>query len=340
MNKYKIIQIICWSVVFIVFIGLAIWFASGNTIKGRTTNFGLSTLKLSGPYVEEGRYQVEIDNIKEMDVDWVSGSVTVTPYNGSDITLIEYAQRALEEDEIMEYKVGSGKLKVKFRASNNNKFFDSMPSKKLEVLIPQELADGFSDFVINSVSAPVEISNINSENLEISNVSGSCDLNNINTDRIKINTTSGNINLIDSMSKDITTSSVSGRASIDKVTTDSLSLHSTSGNATIINVISSEVSYDTVSGVFDFDGELKYLNASSTSGEFKVIDRIVPDELDIDTVSGDINVSIPKSEDMQIKYKTISGKFTCDFPVLMNKLSSDYVFSTGSGDINIQELKR
>lgn len=339
MNRYKIIQIICWSVVFIVFIGLAIWFASGYTFKGTTSNFGFSTINLSGPFEEEGRYQVEIAKVNGIDVDWVSGSVTVTPYNGSDITLIEYAQRALEADEVMEYKISSGILKVKFRASSH-KLFDNMPSKKLEVLIPQELAGGFNDFVINSVSAPVEISDINSKNFEISNVSGSCEINNINADRIKISTTSGNIELIDSMSKDITTNSVSGRASVDKVTTDSLSLHSTSGNATINDVISSEVSYSTVSGVFHFDGELKNLNASSTSGKITVIDTIVPDELDIDTVSGDINVSIPESEDIQIKYNTISGKFNCDFPVLMNKSSSKYVFSTGSGDINIQELKR
>ena len=336
MNKFKLVQIICWSIVFIVFISLAIWFAS-KIASGDTRSSGFSTYNLSGPYEEVGRYQLENTDISGIDINWISGSVLVTPYEGNDITLIEYAQRALEPDEVMEYKVSDEKLKVKFR-SKNNKIFDNMPSKKLELFIPYILAEDINEIDIDTVSARVDISDITSDDFEVSTVSGFCETNNINSNKINISTTSGGITIMNSKSDSIETNTVSGKIKLNSVFTDKLSFDTTSGDVNISDCISSEVSHSSVSGTFDFEGELKILNANSTSGRVILANRIAADELDIDTVSGKINVSIPKSDNIRIKYSTISGKISCDFPILINESDSNYYFSTGSGDISIKEL--
>lgn len=338
MNKFKLVQIICWSIVFIVFIGLAVWFASRIMSGGSRRNNVLNIYNLSGPYEEVGRYHIDSSDIDGIDLDWVSGSVIVTPYEASDITLVEYAQRSLEADEVMEYKVNGAKLRVNFRP-NNIKLFDNMPSKKLEVFIPYKLAESIKELDVNTVSAFVEISEISPEDFSVSTVSGNCDAHTIKSNKININTTSGNITINNSEFDSIKTDTVSGRVNINNVTSDRLSFNSTSGDVNISDTISTEVSHSSVSGVFDFDGELKKLNANSTSGRVALTSRIVPEAIDIDTISGRINVSMPKSDEINVSYNTISGKFTCDFPVLMNKSDSNFSFSTGSGNIAIEELK-
>lgn len=338
MNKFQKVQIICWSIVFIVFIGLALWFASRTMSGGTGGNNVLNIVGLSGPFEEVGRYNIDSSDIDGIDIDWVSGSVTVIPYEASDITLVEFAQRSLEEDEVMEYKVSGAKLSVKFSA-NNIKLFDKMPSKKMEVFIPYRLAESIKGLDVNTVSAYVEISGINSEDFSVSTVSGNCDAHIIKSNKINISTTSGNISLKNCVSDSITSNTVSGRVNIYDVDSERLSFNTTSGDVTVSDTFTTEVSHSSVSGVFDFDGELKKLNANSTSGKIDLKNRIVPEEIDIDTVSGRINVAMPKADDIKVSHNTISGKFNCDFPVSMNKSGSSYSFSTGSGDIDIEELK-
>ncbi len=335
MNKYKRIQIICWSIVFVVFVGLAVWFVSDIGFNGGIINKGIISENLSGPYHEEGRYTLDSADIKSMDIDWVSGSVKVIPHDNSSITLVEYAQRELDADEMMVYNISSDTLKVKFR--NNNKLFDNIPPKKLEVFIPIELAGSFSEFEISSVSAPVDVRDITSGEFKINSVSGPCEAYTIHADNIKISTTSGNITLTESTSGDISMNSVSGKVSVNKVSAEYIGIHTTSGDAVAKDANFSNVSSSTVSGGFDFDGEFESIQTNSTSGKVKINDGIVPGGLDISTVSGDIHVAMPKADDIQIKYSTISGRFSCDFPVVMKNSGSDYVFSTGSGDITIKE---
>jgi|BioPla2DNA2_1021312.scaffolds.fasta_scaffold01183_18 DUF4097 and DUF4098 domain-containing protein YvlB len=337
MNKYKLIQIICWTAVFIVFACLVIWVASGLGLGGTENNFSFNIQNFFIKYKEKGRYSVEAKDINSIDVDWVSGKVNIIPYNGSDITLVEYAPRNLKANEVMEYGVNSGKLKIKF-CSYNFKKNDKMTSKRLEVFIPFELSKNLKECKIITASASVDAKDINSNILDITTVSGACDIYNINSDKITMSTSSGFMFMQDSKADEIDINSVSGKTKVDNVEAENLKINTTSGNVNIMKLISKLVFCSTVAGTFDFDGESEEIEVMSTSGRVKIINRIVPEALDISSFSGDVNVTMPKSEQISIRYSTISGKCTSDFPILSNKAKSTYNVSTGSGNITIKEL--
>ncbi len=82
---------------------------------------------------EAGTYTVEADSVDSLNVDWVAGEISITPYDGSDIIITEYARRQLNEDE---------KLPMASRATRSHPFistpmtFNMMLTKKLEVFVP------------------------------------------------------------------------------------------------------------------------------------------------------------------------------------------------------------
>jgi hypothetical protein len=146
MNAVKIVTILCWLVVAIVMVGLVVWFITGN-LFGFQTNFNIirptfhigSFEDMTGPMAEAGTYTVEADSVDSLNVDWVSGEISITPYDGSDIIITEYARRQLNEDEKLSYGVTGGTLNIRYISTPMT--FNMMLTKKLEVFVPESIAE-------------------------------------------------------------------------------------------------------------------------------------------------------------------------------------------------------
>jgi hypothetical protein len=317
MSKYKIIQMICWLIVFIVFVGLAIWFVLGSHLNIVS---GFSLQNLRGPYEEEGRYSIETKDVGSLDIDWTAGVVTVTPYEGNVIELVEYAQRDLEENEKLVYSADGGTLSVDY-CEKQVRFLDPMPSKKLEVFVPADLATNLDDFILDGVSAEINVNNLKADYFHAKTVSGEGQLTGIEAEELEISSTSGSMEVQKSDAPLTTVKTVSGSISVDEVTMKSLKLH-------------------TVSGEMTFTGSFEELTAESTSGEITITDLSVPKAFDIKSVSGEVKLTMPAFDNFDLYSKTVSGDLHSEIPVISKEDSnSSYRIKTTSGDIEINELK-
>ena len=335
MNKYKIIQIICWVIVFLVFLGIALWFLLGNN-KRFANVFGLEFL--NGPYEKEGSYSIASADVESIDIDWTAGRVTVTPYEGNEIQVVEYAQRSLEEDEKLVYSTSEGTLQISYCEKNEN-WFRNLPSKKLEVLLPRKLASDLDKFILNCVSAEADIQMITSSYLRVKTVSGEGYLTEINGNEAEINSTSGSLKLGGVHIPNLNLKTVSGEIIVDGLDTEDVRAKSTSGSIRFSKVATSLLQIETVSGDIGFQGSYKELISNSTSGSVSVTNQTVPTSFHIKTVSGEVDLTMPSFDNFRLYKKTVSGSFDCDIPVTTQSDSNgDYTIKTTSGDIDIQEL--
>ena len=89
MKTAKIISIVCWLVTALILIGLVIWFLSGNLFGFRTGfKFNIPAFhigsfeRLTGPFNAVGSFEAPAGDVNSLDINWVAGSATVTPYDG------------------------------------------------------------------------------------------------------------------------------------------------------------------------------------------------------------------------------------------------------------------
>ncbi len=335
MNKYKVVQIVCWLIVFLVFMGLAIWFLLGNNFRFLHV-FGMENLH--GPYEEEGRYQIEVADVDSININWTAGRVTVTPYDGNEIQLVEYAQRSLDKDEKLIYSVNGNTMAVSY-SDKKWRWFDPMPSKKLEVFLPEELAADLNDFTLDCVSAAAEVTDLQAGSIQVKTVSGEGYLSELSADTGDFKSTSGTLELNSIHIPKITLKTVSGEIKTEGLDTEDVSAHSTSGSVRFSDVATKQLQFDTVSGDISFQGSYEEMQANSTSGSINVTDQAIPTGFHIKTVSGEVNLTMPSFEGFNLYKKTVSGSFDCEIPVTtQNESNAPYTIKTTSGGIDIRKL--
>ncbi len=336
MNKYKIVQIVCWTIVFVVFIGLAIWFIT----RGSTSFTGRFSIEnLRGPYEEKARYRIDTSKVESMELSWTAGEIIIRPYDGEEIELVEYAQRDLDEDEKLSYNVDHNTMTISF-CKKQFRILDPMPPKKLEIFVPEKLAADFNDVFLNCVSSTVDVYNIKAQSFYAKTVSGEVFLTDITADKSEVRSTSGTLELDNIMSSKLELKTVSGEIRVQRLTAADVSAHSTSGEITLTEVTTEQLDFDTVSGEVEFDGSFQMLTANTTSGDLDITVDTVPNSINIKTVSGEVNLMMPASTDFGVYYKTVSGDFHSGIPMRsLDESTAAFKIKTTSGDIKITELK-
>ena len=275
MNRVKTITIVAWIITALALTGLVIFFITGTVfgfgagrLGGNGFNFGVNIgfENLSGPFEVRGEYSVTDASIDTIDIEWVAGEIRVHPHDGSDIRIIESAQRELRDNEVLRYTVRGNRLLIEFIESNHR---FSVPRKNLEVLVPQELSVNLNSLEIDTVSGGVIVSELSvaSVNLEsvsasinasgefsrvnLDNVSGAITLNNsAENSHVGVENVSGAINLSGSFA-DVEVSTVSGATTIaSTVIPASLNISGVSGNVEIRVPLSDviAVNHSSVSG--------------------------------------------------------------------------------------------
>ena len=215
-----------------------------------------------------GGASVPAAEVNALSVDWVNGSVTVSPAaNGSnEITFSE--SKADNEDLKLHYMVDDGKLKIQFCKSHISIKSLKDFKKDLVITVPEKV---FNSLEIDSVNAALNISSVDVSKLEIDNVSGKITATGA-FNEVDIDNVSGNAQ--------ISNSAANSKFDIDTVSGDFiLGLpKNTSGFA---------VKYDSVSGDINATGFNAAKDAKAktlTYGDSAV-------NIKFDTVSGDLNIT-------------------------------------------------
>lgn len=306
-----VIRIVTWSLLAVFLLGILVVGLRG----GSFFNFHLPFTGFNGSlgYANSEEYtvgggSVDMQGIQDIELNWNSGNVNITSYDGSQITFDETSERSLEENQRIRYLVRNGKLTIQFCAPYRNFGFwhVNIPGKTLEMKVPKALADSLKEFEISGVSAAIHADGISAKKLVVDSVSGSSNLKNIRADTLEMDTVSGEIDAS--------------------------------------QVIVEALSISGVSGDISFRGEANRMDTDSVSGKTKVDSSLCPDRVNMSAVSGDLCLTIPDNAGFTAGYDSVSGDFTNDFPGSSKKGKAIYKdggasfdFDTVSGDIEIKQ---
>lgn len=251
----------------------ALWDASSATYTFCTHAEG------AAGYVSE-TFSVEPARVREIEVDWLGGSVMVVLTDDDSLSFAEMAYQDVPEEQRLSYALDGDTLKIDFCRSGH--LLSSSPEKQLVLSIPRSLT--LEKFEADTTAAAVNVTGLHTQTVDISTVSGGVDLA-AEAYEIDISTTGG-CAAVDADFYQLDFSAVSGSLTLTMQRAAEVDAETVSGGVTIHLPPSSygfALDFETVSGTpeiaFDAnggDGHWTYGDKAST--------------LNIDTASGNLSL--------------------------------------------------
>lgn len=251
----------------------ALWDASSATYTFCTQAEG------AAGYVSE-TFSVEPARVREIEVDWLGGSVMVVLTDDDSLSFAEMAYQDVPEEQRLSYALDGDTLKIDFCRSGH--LLSSSPEKQLVLSIPRSLT--LEKFEADTTAAAVNVTGLHTQTVDISTVSGGVDLA-AEAYEIDISTTGG-CAAVDADFYQLDFSAVSGSLTLTMQRAAEVDAETVSGGVTIHLPPSSygfALDFETVSGTpeiaFDAnggDGHWTYGDKAST--------------LNIDTASGNLSL--------------------------------------------------
>ena len=230
-------------------------------------------------YVSE-TFSVEPARVREIEVDWLGGSVMVVLTDDDSLSFAEMAYQDMPEEQRLSYALDGDTLKIDFCRSGH--LLSSSPEKQLVLSIPRSLT--LEKFEADTTAAAVNVTGLHTQTVDISTVSGGVDLA-AEAYEIDISTTGG-CAAVDADFYQLDFSAVSGSLTLTMQRAAEVDAETVSGGVTIHLPPSSygfALDFETVSGTpeiaFDAnggDGHWTYGDKAST--------------LTVDTVSGNLSL--------------------------------------------------
>lgn len=230
-------------------------------------------------YVSE-TFSVEPARVREIEVDWLGGSVMVVLTDDDSLSFAEMAYQDVPEEQRLSYALDGDTLKIDFCRSGH--LLSSSPEKQLVLSIPRSLT--LEKFEADTTAAAVNVTGLHTQTVDISTVSGGVDLA-AEAYEIDISTTGG-CAAVDADFYQLDFSAVSGSLTLTMQRAAEVDAETTSGGVTIHLPPSSygfALDFETVSGTpeiaFDAnggDGHWTYGDKAST--------------LTVDTASGNLSL--------------------------------------------------
>ena len=173
MKKSNKIILILAAILFIT--GLA--FSVTGMIKGASPMAMLYDGKLSvslpednvNAFEESNRYALPASGINHIDISWISGTVSVIPYEGKEIILEESSTEKITEDEGLKFTLEEGELEISSkRKITLVPFRSNLIHKDLVVKVPYAL----NEISVDTVSGDFYLEGVSADHVEFDSVSG------------------------------------------------------------------------------------------------------------------------------------------------------------------------
>ena len=286
------------------------------------TSTGLFGSSGIGGYANADRYtsgNTEIgEEIRNLDINWTSGKVTVAYHAEKTVLLQENAKRALSEDEKMQWWLDGDTLRVQFSKPGIRL---NMPEKELILTLPEGTT--LKEARVATTSGDVEIPSLKADEVTVDSTSG--DINAAaETGKAEFRSTSGDMRI-----------RLGGKA-------EKAVFHSTSGKMEIEADAAEEIRADSTSGGIGITArEARKTKAGSTSGSIYVTLHKMQ-QLELSATSGKITAVLPANPGFTAEVNTASGDFSSGAALTRegNRYacgdgSAKAVLSTTSGNIRI-----
>lgn len=239
-------------------------------------------------YVSE-TFSVEPARVREIEVDWLGGSVNIyTAEQSAQISVKEESTAPLAESEKMVCAIDGDTLRIHFLGDAYRGSYDG--EKHLDVGLPRELvsAGHFEEIKVETKDAYTIVGADVSGRIKLSTVGGDARVMCASCPAVEIETVSGSVGVVDGTWGKIELSTVSG----------AIELAGEAENAEI----------ETASGKVDIAGALGALDFESVNGDLILAtERAL--RLDAETESGSIYLTLPAQDGFTLDYETKSGAF-------------------------------
>ena len=199
------------------------------------TLLGLMTLSLTscgthvGHYANADKYlagnQTYAEEISAIDIDWISGSVTLVEDETITGVKVEEVTDLEKEKEWVHSYIDNGKLMIKFFAANTwcSRLFDY--TKELTVTYHP----GLESVNVDLTSGSLKAESITAKDVNIDMTSGKANINNIVADNVDVDLTSGDIEIKDVTAKEFDADLTSGTIAVGFTAINDASFDLTSG---------------------------------------------------------------------------------------------------------------
>lgn len=285
MKANAIVRIVLFSIAILVLGGILaggmlLYTFAVNTDWGEVSHYvGGFFASTDGSVASTG--EVTASKVKNIEIDWTSGSITI---QHADVDTISFAETpGLDENQKMLWKLQGDTLVI-----NNSRYrviIGISKSKDLVVTVPMDW--NCVDLDIETVSADITVDSLTAEDVTISAVDGECDFTgNCSVGELNIETVSGNITFNGDMAKlncegvhaDFWGSFAKAPQSIELSTVD--------GNVELFLPADTgfTVELDAVSRSFDSDFETTVTNDRYVHGDGKC-------SIEIDGVNGIVTIN-------------------------------------------------
>ena len=208
-----------------------------------------------------------------------------------------------------------GVLNITQEKSAGGSFFFSrgLSSASIELTIPQR---HWEQLEISTTNGDVDIHDgvLEADTISLKTVSGDMELDSLEVQRLEAETTSGDLELTDVKVQRLEVTTTSGDLSLTNGACDELLFHSTSGDLDGSDVTAA-VLVQTISGDVTLNGYIRALKADSASGDLELVSEMLPETLELSTKSGDCSVCIPDCDGFILRFSTVSGELSSDFPL-------------------------
>ena len=188
MKANAIIRIVLYCAVILVLVGILVCGLSFGLFSGRRS-LSLYNVDTAGTVTSSG--STSASGIRELDIDWVSGSITIQP---GDTDSISYQETGVTDSKYqMVVSESGGTLTIRYTKTSNFPSFGLSGNlrKNLEITVPRDWS--CDELKLNVASADVTISDLTIREADFNSASGVCTFENCEVIDLDVDTASGDI---------------------------------------------------------------------------------------------------------------------------------------------------
>lgn len=224
----------------------------------------------SGVGYTAGSATVDAQEVSELEIDWVSGSVRVEA--GSEDTVVfeeSMASGAVAAEDALQWRLNRGTLQIEFCTD----------TIKRESILAEDYAA--KDLVVR---VPASLLN-----------------------KLEIDLVNGDIDVADLTVGDLELDAVSGAVAARSISAREASVSTTSANATLENVTATSLDAETTSGQLTLDGSFSEVDLETVSGDITLVCQTAPRQVESESLSGNVRLTLPEGTGFSVSLETSTG---------------------------------
>ncbi len=269
--------------------------------------------------------------VRNLDISWTSGSVTLEYDQGGTVRIREEADKALSPDQRMHWMLDGDTLRIRWEKPGLRLFSLSAPKKSLTVTLPEGAA--LDTVKIDATSGALVIPALRADSVTLNVTSGEIDAS-VDARKVAASLTSGSLKVhAGGKTEEVAASATSGTMTVEAENAGRVRLHSTSGEIRAAVKSAREITASATSGgIHALIGHAQKADLGSTSGTVYV-KTAGTDTLKVGTTSGSVTLCLPPEPGFTARLDTVSGRISYELP--LTKQGGSYLCGDGSADVKI-----